>query len=495
MFKDKQLLVEINANPAVVAAAETAKAKIQAAYVMAFQKPRNALSARDKIMEACKRKAFAKTARFTLNFGGKHADGFTIRFAETVLCAWGNVYTDIQAVYDDENVRRLHVSVVDLETNTRFGREVQIAKTIERKSKKGREGDIIGERKNAKREVVYILRATAEEVQAKEAGIISRIVRNEGLRLIPADIKEDAEIAIRETVLKAAGDDPSQELKTICDSFSSVGVKPTELEKFLGHSLNIISPAELVELRKIYQAIKNEDANWFDYTQKAKKEPEAPEKNKLYDKLVADFSPDVRTSLGLYIKHLCEQHNLAEERIKSGAVNDWDEFMVDFKKWEAAEVHKSRPKTDPKPTPKTAKPKTEKSMTKEQRAALYRIGGKSGIIAREIVEFCKWRASGETMTTDEASALIEDIPAFEKVYNEYLKQQAGGTESDSEPCGFELSKRIHEIGTDKGMKKPEITSMANAFKKGLVMTSVEAEELIKDFDNIREQFGRGINAT
>ena len=52
--------VAIFSDPAAIAAAESAKARIQSAYIMALQKPRNYDNSRLKILAACKRPDFAE---------------------------------------------------------------------------------------------------------------------------------------------------------------------------------------------------------------------------------------------------------------------------------------------------------------------------------------------------------------------------------------------------------------------------------------------------
>ena len=49
-------------DPSAVAAAESVKARIQAAYIMALQKPRKEMEARDAILRACQRTEFAGKA-------------------------------------------------------------------------------------------------------------------------------------------------------------------------------------------------------------------------------------------------------------------------------------------------------------------------------------------------------------------------------------------------------------------------------------------------
>ncbi len=263
MNTDKGSLMYVD--PAAVAAAEAAKARIQSAYIMALQKPRDYDQARDNILRACKRPAFAEKVEFSKPIGGKSIKGPSIRFAELALREWGNILSDTQVLYEDENVRRSRVLVVDLETNASFSKEIQVIKTIERKNQADRE--VISERKNTKGEMVYVVRATDDELHNKEAALISKALRNEGLRLIPSDIIDEAIDTAKETVRNRDKSDPDAAKKKLLDAFSEINVRPTDLEKYLKHKTDKISPKELEELRAIYRAIKDGESTWQEYVQ------------------------------------------------------------------------------------------------------------------------------------------------------------------------------------------------------------------------------------
>lgn len=261
-------------DPAAVAAAESAKARIQSAYIMALQKPRNYDNARLKILAACKRPDFAEKAEYTKPVGGSTLTGPSIRFAELALREWGNVTYENQVVFDDMNVRRIRVTVTDLESNATFSKEIQLSKTVERKSSKGRE--VISERLNSYGDTVYLVRATEDEVTTREAALISKALRNEGLRLIPQEIIEEGMAVARQTVQSRDKKDPDAARKQLTEAFFAYGVKPMELEKYLGHSLDQCQPDELQELRSIYAAIRDGEARWAGFMET--KEAERAEK-------------------------------------------------------------------------------------------------------------------------------------------------------------------------------------------------------------------------
>ena len=85
-------------DPAAIAAAESVKARIQSAYWMAVNRPRNVDSARAAILKECSRPAFAEKAEYSKPVGGKRIRGPSVRLAELALRLWGNVLTDTQVV-------------------------------------------------------------------------------------------------------------------------------------------------------------------------------------------------------------------------------------------------------------------------------------------------------------------------------------------------------------------------------------------------------------
>lgn len=260
---------------ASASAAAHSKALIEAKYVMAIQRPRNILAARDKILDACSRPGFAASAWYAKPVGGGKVRGPSIRFAETAIQCMTNITVMPTIVYEDREKIVLDVQVIDLESNTSYGDQVTLAKTVERKDRKDRE--VFSERVNTRGETVFLVLATEDEMANKVNSAKSKIIRNSGLRLIPQDLIEEAEAQVRQT-LEKGGHDPSADMKKLADAFSNIGIKPAELEKYLGHSLESISPAEVSDLREVYATLKDGEAKWSDYVDKGTRRAERPNK-------------------------------------------------------------------------------------------------------------------------------------------------------------------------------------------------------------------------
>ncbi len=350
----KSALPMMTIDPASVAAGEAAKARIQSAYIMAYQKPRDDMESRDRILKACKRSEFAGKAEYSKPVGSKFIKGPSVRFAELALREWGNIMTEVTTLYEDDGIRRVRVSVLDLETNAQFTRDIQIKKTIERRSKKGREDDFISERKNSYGETVYILRATDEEMHTKESAWVSKVLRNEGLRLIPTDIIEEGMAEARKTVADRATKDPEGEKKRVLDSFSSIGISPKEVQKYIRHTLDTISPAELVSLRAVYQSIRDGESTWADYIVDAS---DGNDKGNI-DTSIFDRETEIiidKKKLAEFLSLSAKTLGKTEDEIKSIAQNDIPDFLKQFTIW----MEKTTPKKTTKKTEPKAKSKDE----------------------------------------------------------------------------------------------------------------------------------------
>lgn len=277
-------------DPAAIAAAETAKARIQAAYIMALRKPRSIDAARAAIMTACENPAFAKVVEFAKPIGDRKVRGPSIRFAELALRAWTNIDSDIQVLYEDQTTRRIKVRVLDLESNTSFSKEIQLAKTVERKSSAGRV--IISERLNSSKEKVYVVEATEDEILNKENALISKALRNEGLRLIPGGIIEEALEKARKTRANEAAADPDKAKNQIVDAFRGLRIMPKDLEKYLRHPLDILTPSEIEDLRTIWASIRDGESTWYDYVPAQTDGPKEPAKYDIHSAAPAGQTPE-----------------------------------------------------------------------------------------------------------------------------------------------------------------------------------------------------------
>lgn len=252
---------DTNASGAMAAA----KARIESAYSVAIARPRDIDVCRTRLLKDCKRPGFAEGAWYQKPIGkGKTIDGLSVRFAESVVRTMGNLDVDVVTTYDDDEKRILTVRVTDLEVNGIFTKSVTVSKSVERR--RVRDGQhVIRTRTNSYGDVLHVIEATPDEVETKAAAMISKAVRTEVLRFLPADIAEECVVAIQKTIADRDAADPDAAKKRIFDAFALRGIEADRIKAYLGHAIEETTPAELVDLRSKLTAIQDGEATWGDF--------------------------------------------------------------------------------------------------------------------------------------------------------------------------------------------------------------------------------------
>ena len=253
---------ELTAMPetASTAVAMQARAATEARYIMALRRPRDMDQVRQDLLKECQRPSFAEVARYHKPIG-KGVEGPSIRFAETAIRCMKNMLIETPTIYEDATRRIVRVSVMDLESNNTYHSDISIEKTVERS--RLRDGQVaLAQRQNSRGEIVYLVEATEDDLLNKQGALISKAMRNLSLRLIPGDLIDEAEELIKKTLRDRAAKDPDAERKRIADAFGALHVTPLQLKAYLGHDLAQCVPAELEELRAIYQTIKDGETTW-----------------------------------------------------------------------------------------------------------------------------------------------------------------------------------------------------------------------------------------
>lgn len=263
------------AETASTAVAAQATAATNARYIMAMQRPRDWDNVRVNLLKECKRPRFAQVARY-LKPVGKGLTGPSIRFAEAAIRCMGNIMPETRVTYDDTKKRIVCVSVTDLEANVTYSADIVIEKTVERS--KPREGQApIAVRMNSNGQKTFIVEAIEDDLVNKQGALVSKAIRELSLRLLPGDIKDEAMDMVTATQEKDDAADPDAARKRLVDAFVELGVKPSDLKTYLGHELGTASPAEIVELRSVYAAMRDGESNWKDALDSKAKASAAPD--------------------------------------------------------------------------------------------------------------------------------------------------------------------------------------------------------------------------
>lgn len=254
-------------NSAERAAEAEVRAMVQARVFTALQMKRVPFHVRSKILEACARPTFAETAMYRKPVGKKdgqmqYAEGPSIRFAEEAYRSLGNLWSSLTVQFENADKRVLRFDLMDLESNNTDSHIITVPKTVERSFLK--DGQVpISSRQNSRGRIVYLVEATDDDLQVKQGAMVAKARRDAILRALPSDMKEDAIEAIKKTLAKRDSADPQAALKRIMDAFQmDLRILPDQIEKYLGHEIAVITPAEIQSLRGVYTAIKDGDTTW-----------------------------------------------------------------------------------------------------------------------------------------------------------------------------------------------------------------------------------------
>ena len=169
--------------------------------------PRDEEKIRKKLLADCRRPAFARLARYTKEVDGDTGETVTragVKFVEAALARWGNVWTQNCITDDAEKMRIVRVTITDMETGAVYSREIIIEKTAER-ARAGKHEKILGSRQTASGPK-FIVPATEDDLAAKEAVLTSIVVRQLGLRILPADLVAECMEEVAKTLAQLSPD-------------------------------------------------------------------------------------------------------------------------------------------------------------------------------------------------------------------------------------------------------------------------------------------------
>lgn len=269
--------LERTAETASALLAAQAEAMVKARFTVALRRTRDWDDVRTKLLKACERPGFAGSATNEKTWGaawfrkpvGEGVEGFSIRFAEEAVRCMGNIDVEPTTLYEDDQKRIIRLSVLDLESNVAYHSTIVVEKTVVRRFlKKGEEA--LRVMVNSRGETTYLMPATDDDMLSKQNNLISKAVRNGVLRLVPGDIQAECRTRILAIRHGEAAKDPDAFRRKVVDGFAKLNVLPSHLKEMLGHDLAQASPAELTDLRELWQAIDEGRTTWAEALQQTK---------------------------------------------------------------------------------------------------------------------------------------------------------------------------------------------------------------------------------
>lgn len=220
--------------------------EVQAALIIAKRFPRDENQAFARIMKACKRLILAEQAVYRLPISGKTQEGPSIRLAEVLAQAWGNLKFGIKELSRERTRSHCVAYCWDQETNTL----VELEFTVDHWIEVGK-----GNVPKTKRMITDPV-----EVDRLIANRGARKLRNCILNVIPGDVIDEAVKECKKTLAKGAGEPLSDRIRKMVTAFIELGVSQEMIAERLGHPIDQTTGDEIVDLTAIYKSLIDKQA-------------------------------------------------------------------------------------------------------------------------------------------------------------------------------------------------------------------------------------------
>jgi hypothetical protein len=221
--------------------------EVQAAMVIAKKFPRDQVAAYERIIEACRRPTLAEGALYAYPRGGQTITGPSIRLAEAIAQAWGNLQFGIRELSQSGGESEVEAFAWDIETNTR---QVKVFQVPHKRVARGQVKALTDPRD------IY-------EMVANQG---ARRLRACILGVIPGDVIEAAVRQCEKTMQGNSGKPLHDRIRDMVVYFKDLGVTQSMLEQRLGHKIDATIDVEIVNLKKIYQSLRDgmsKREDWF----------------------------------------------------------------------------------------------------------------------------------------------------------------------------------------------------------------------------------------
>ena len=225
-----------------------AVAEAQGKLLIAKKFPRNETEAFSKAIQSCQRTGLASKAFYSYPRGKETITGVTIRFAEELARCYGNLDYGIKELSNSNGQSEMQAYCWDLETNTM---------SLQNFTNKH-----IRESKYGNTEL-----KSQRDIYELNANMGARRLRSRILAILPPDL---VEACIQECKKTLAGDNTIpfiDKVNNMVVAFQKLGVSKEQLEKRLNHTVESITEQELLEMRGIFNGIKNKEtkvSEWFE---------------------------------------------------------------------------------------------------------------------------------------------------------------------------------------------------------------------------------------
>lgn len=220
----------------------------QGKLLLARQFPRDENAAYQKVMESCKRVGLAEQAIYSFPRGGQRVEGPSIRLVEEIARCYGNIEYSIRELSNINGESEMEAVAWDLQTNTVSSQKFKVRHV--RDTRRGAQ-DLTDQR----------------DIYEITANMAARRLRARMLAILPPDIVEAAVQECRKT-LSGQNDKPlTDRIRDLLGAFSKLSISKDMIEKRLEHGVDAINEDEIVDLRGIFNSVKNGQSkreDWFE---------------------------------------------------------------------------------------------------------------------------------------------------------------------------------------------------------------------------------------
>lgn len=300
---ENELVAQPQGGALAVAESQRAIAEVQAAMILARQFPRDEQKALDRMLVAFQRQGLAEQALYSYSRGGTEVTGPSIRAAEAIAQNWGNLQFGVRELSQQNGESTVEAFAWDVETNVRQVKVFQVPHVRSKRS---------------------------GNVKLTDPRDIYEMVANQGARrlracilgVIPGDIIE-AVVEQTDTTLKAKADTSPAALKKLVEAFAQYEVTQEMIEKKIQRRLETITPAQIVNLRKIYNSLKDGMSGPWDWFEGVKNPADAAASSEIKERFKQKDKPETG-ELEISPEEAAEIHRkeMEENPEKSGLFED-----------------------------------------------------------------------------------------------------------------------------------------------------------------------------
>lgn len=218
--------------------------EIQAAYIVAIQRPRNVEEAKAEVEKSFRRPELADVSIYDYPRGNGRVVGKSVGLAREVAAIWTNVRYGFRIL--DETAEQFHIRgwALDAQRNVYAEADDRFAKKAQRKNEA-----------TGVTTWVDVDERDLRELLNKRGAIVER---NAILKIVPTWLSDLAERIAIATNAQFADDRPLDEQRAECAAWlEGLGFTLEAIAKGLGHPLSKATKADLIELRRIGQAVKD----------------------------------------------------------------------------------------------------------------------------------------------------------------------------------------------------------------------------------------------